>query len=101
MNVVGIYLAHGQGHHPFSPLPTWVGTEHSWTKPSCWHPHLLDQVALEEVGQELQNASNSPKVLLENHYTSTRIEQHCSGTLPSPRRRKTSPMVQAKATCRH
>ena len=53
MYVVGIYLEHGQSHRPFSPLPTWVGAEHSWTKPSCSNPHLLDQAALEEAGQAL------------------------------------------------
>lgn len=53
MHVVEIYLAYGQGHHPFCPLSTRVGAEHSWTKPSCSQPHLLDQVALEEAGQAL------------------------------------------------
>lgn len=40
MHMAGIYMAHGQSHHP-SSLPAWVGAEHSWTKPSCSYPIYL------------------------------------------------------------
>lgn len=59
MHVAGINLAHGQGHHPFSSLPTRLGAGHSWTKLSYSHPHILEQVALNEAGQAFKRSATA------------------------------------------
>lgn len=79
MHVGGINLVYEQGHCPFSSLPTWLGAVYSWTKLSYSHSHVLEQVVLKEAGLALQNVSNSQKLLLKSHCTSTRIEQYSLG----------------------